>query len=263
MPEAGCRGPAASGSGSTITVCRRIFPALVFLGLVLAPPPAPATARVALPECVFVLHGLARGARSMVPLAAHLTEAGFAVHNLAYPSRSEAFPQLVSRLEREVAARTASCDALHFVTYSLGGLVVRDYLDRVPPPRLGRVVMIAPPNRGSEIVDAIGRMRTFRRLLGPVAPQLGTSAESLPNRLGPPRYPLGVIAGDRAINPLGWLLLPDPHDGTVSVASTRLDGMDDFLVVHRSHTFIMRAPEVAAQTIAFLRTGRFALHGAT
>jgi pimeloyl-ACP methyl ester carboxylesterase len=235
----------------------------VLLAPILAAAAAPAPTNPVRPECVLVLHGLARGARSMTPLAARLTAAGFTVHNLAYPSTSEPFPQLVSRLQHEVDARSEACSTVHFVTYSLGGLVVRDYLARTPPPRLGRVVMIAPPNGGSEIVDALGRMRTFRRLLGPVAPELGTSAESLPNTLGPPRYPLGVIAGDRAINPFGWLLLPDPHDGTVSVASTRLDGMDDFLVVHRSHTFIMRAPEVAEQTITFLRTGRFASHDAS
>jgi hypothetical protein len=208
-------------------------------------------------ECVFVLHGLARGARSMARLSTRLSDAGFVVHNFDYPSTSEPFARLVDLLEARVDREGPSCAAIHFVTYSLGSLVVRAYLERSPPARLGRVVMIAPPNHGSEIVDSLGDTWIFRTLLGPVAPQLGTSPQSVPNRLGPPRYALGIIAGDRANNPVGWLLLPPPHDGTVSVASARLDGMSDFIVVHRSHTFIVRASEVAIETIAFLRTGRF------
>lgn len=217
------------------------------------PPPA---------ECVFVLHGLARGARSMARLSTQLSDARFVVHNLDYPSTEEPFPRLVALLRTRVDHEGAACPAIHFVTYSLGGLVVRAFLEQSPPSRLGRVVMIAPPNHGSQIVDHLGDTWIFRTLLGPVASELGTTPESVPNRLGPPRYPLGIIAGDRAINPLGAVLLPDPHDGAVSADSTRLDGMSDFLVVHRSHTFIMQAPEVATQTIAFLRYGRFERHAA-
>lgn len=199
----------------------------------------------------------------MAKLAGHLEDAGFDVHNLAYSSRRKPFPDLVGGVATEVGERAGACAQAHFVTYSMGGLLVRGYLAAAPPPNLGRVVMIAPPNQGSEIVDSLGGSWLLRTILGPVAPRLGTAPEGIPARLGPPRFPLGVIAGDRAINPIGAWLLPDPNDGTVSVASTRLAGMADFLVVHRSHTFIMRAPEVAAQTIHFLRGGRFEHDGAS
>lgn len=121
--------------------------------------------------------------------------------------------------------------------------------------------MIAPPNQGSEIVDRLEHNFLFRKLMGPVASQLGTSEDKLARQLPPANYPVGIIAGDRPINPIGWLLFEGKHDGTVSVASTRLDGMTDFLLVHRSHTFIMNAPEVAEQTIHFLRHAKFRAHG--
>jgi len=208
-------------------------------------------------ECVFVLHGLARGTRSMSGLSAKLSAAGYVVYNLDYPSTRGSFPEMVSVLARAVDVHRTSCLKVNFVAYSLGALVVRGYLGDASFPQLGRVVMIAPPNHGSQIADSLGNARLFRSLMGTVATQLGTSPAKLPNQLPSPAYPLGIIAGDRPINPLGWLLIPNAHDGSVSVASTRLDGMSDFLLVHRSHTFIMNAPEVAQQTIRFLRQGSF------
>ena len=208
-------------------------------------------------ECAFVLHGYGRRAGSMRRLADRLSEAGFTVYSVDYPSRSEDFALLVGRLAAEVDSEAPRCTSLNFVGYSLGALLVRDYLGRHDVPRLGRVVMIGPPNHGSELVDRLGAGWLMRKLLGPVAPRLGTSKKSIPNQMGRPDFPLGVIAGDRMISPLGWLLLPRPHDGTVSVASARLDGMTDFLLVHRSHTFMIESREIADQTIAFLRHGRF------
>jgi hypothetical protein len=233
---------------------------LALLFLVASAVPAAAGDRPPAAECVFVLHGLARGAWSMAGLARRLSDAGFVVDNLDYPSTRASFPDLVSRLASRVDARAPTCATMHFVTFSMGGLVVRGYLDARRPERLGRVVMLGPPNHGTQLVDRLGGTWLFRTVFGAVATRLGTQSGSLPNTLGPPDYPLGIIAGDRAVNPVGWLLLPSPHDGTVSVASARLDGMTDVLIVHRSHTFMMRAPEVAAQTIAFLRHGRFERH---
>lgn len=221
------------------------------------PPASPALPEA---ECAFLLHGYGRSARSMRRLADRLSEAGYTVYNVDYPSMREEFPLLVGRLAAEVDSEAPRCASVNFVGYSLGGLVVRDYLGRHRIPRLGRVVMIGPPNHGSELADRFAAGWLMRKLLGPVAWRLGTSKDSIPNRLGRPDFPLGVIAGDRVISPLGWLLLPRPHDGTVSVASARLDGMTDFLLVHRTHTFMIASREVAEQTIAFLRHGRFVRH---
>ena len=117
--------------------------------------------------------------------------------------------------------------------------------------------MLAPPNQGSELADIANGSTLLRTMLGPTVVQLGTGEDSLPNRLPPPWYELGVIAGVDDINPIGSFFVPDPSDGTVAVASTRLDGMRDFVTVRKSHTFIMRSVDVADYVIRFLHTGRF------
>jgi pimeloyl-ACP methyl ester carboxylesterase len=152
---------------------------------------------------------------------------------------------------------SASCPKVHFVGYSLGALLVRGYLEQTHPKNFGRVVMIGPPNHGSEVVDAIGGTWLFKAIFGPVGSELGTSPGSLPARLGPPNFEFGVIAGNQSMNPLGWWLIPGENDGEVSVESARLDGMSDFVIVPENHTFMMNAPEVATETVAFLRTGHF------
>jgi len=208
-------------------------------------------------ECVIVLHGLARSSHSMSRLAGRLSAAGFLVDNVDYPSTREPFDELVAGLARAVERDSASCPKTHFVGYSLGALLVRAYLQQTRPTSLGRVVMIGPPNHGSEVVDFIGGTWLFHAIFGPVGSELGTSPRGLPAHLGPPNFEFGVIAGNQPINPLGRWLIPGENDGEVSVESTRLEGMSDFVVVPENHTFMMNAPEVAKETVAFLRTGHF------
>jgi triacylglycerol lipase len=90
-----------------------------------------------------------------------------------------------------------------------------------------------------------------------VGSEFGTSPESLPARLGPPNFEFGVIAGNPLINPLGRRLIPGENDGEVSVESTRLEKMKDFVIVPENHTFMMNALEVAKETATFLRSGHF------
>lgn len=194
----------------------------------------------------------------MQPLAQRLGDAGFRVHNLGYPSTRAEPQQLVDRIGAAVESRCADSSRLHFVTHSLGGILTRAYLAKQRPTALGRVVMLAPPNHGSEYVDFGRAWRLFETLLGPTAVELGTDPESLPNRLPQPDYDLGVIAGTGSVNPFSGAVLPGQHDGTVRLESTRLDGMRDFIALPVSHTFIMRNTEVARQVECFLREGRFA-----
>jgi pimeloyl-ACP methyl ester carboxylesterase len=208
-------------------------------------------------EDVVLLHGLGRSARTMRPIERDLAAAGYRVHSLDYPSTRATPDRLVAHLEAAIGQCCADADPLHFVTHSLGGIVARAYLAEHRPPHLGRIVMLAPPNHGSEYVDVAGGWKLFERLLGPTATQLGTSPNSLPNRLPAADFELGVVAGTGGFNPIGAALIAGESDGTVSVASTRLHGMSDFVAIDVSHTFIMRNDEVAAQTIAFLREGRF------
>lgn len=209
-------------------------------------------------ETVILLHGYGRTTFSMRPLQNRLEEAGFLVHNIGYPSMRRSPPELVELLDDRLRSCCRTAPRIHFVTHSLGGILVRAYLSENRLENIGRVVMLAPPNRGSEIADIVNGSDLLHAILGPTVVQLGTDANSLPNRLPPPWYDLGVIAGIDDINPIGSFFVPEPSDGTVSVASTRLAGMSDFITVQKSHTFIMRSADVANYIIRFLRTGRFA-----
>ena len=232
----------------------------VFLGVAPNAPLAAVERNSTSRECVILLHGLARTKRSMKPLVAALQKAGFNTVNIDYASRaapieklaSEAVPEGVSTCRRQGARR------IHFVTHSMGGILLRYYLAHHRPPELGRVVMLSPPNHGSEIADQLKENKLFRWFNGPAGQELGT--EGLPQRLGPVDYPVGVITGNKSALWDRWFsskLIPGPDDGKVSVESARLEGMTDFLVVPYSHSFIMRPVPVIRQVIHFLRHGRF------
>jgi pimeloyl-ACP methyl ester carboxylesterase len=217
------------------------------------------TAVAAEREQVILLHGMARTDRSMKPMAAALKDAGFGVTNVRYASRTAPIAQLSEEAigPALAACRRAGATRIHFVTHSLGGILVRSYLSRHAVPELGRVVMLGPPNQGSEVVDKIGAWTVFGWVNGPAGRELGTAPDSTPNRLGPATVCVGVIAGDRSINWINSLMIAGPDDGKVSVERTKLDGMADHLVVHTTHPFMMRNPAVIAQTIHFLREGKF------
>ena len=148
-------------------------------------------------------------------------------------------------------------ESVHFVTHSLGGILVRSLLEGQSDTYRGRVVMLAPPNQGSEIIDAFSPSPLLVSLLGPAGAALGTDSLSVPSRLGPVRFPLGIIVGDVSLTRLGSWLVPGPDDGLVGVEQARVEGQTDFLVLPTTHTTIMNQPETAAAVVSFLRTGRF------
>lgn len=205
-------------------------------------------------ECVVLLHGLTRTGQSMKSLEFALKNASYRVVNARYPSTQKPIEQLTSYVGK--AVQKCGTDRVHFVTHSMGGILARAWLRENRPANLGHVVMLAPPNQGSEVVDALGK-REFFGVVGPAAKELGTEADSLPRALGPANFSLGVIAGDKPSNRLFSSTLKGPNDGTVTVASTKLKGMSDHITLHVGHTFMMNNAVVIAQVLTFLRKGSF------
>lgn len=210
-------------------------------------------------ECVVLLHGLNRSWRAMQPLAEALQEVGYSTANVDYPSQLGTIEQIAPVAVRlgVQSCESAGASRVHFVTHSLGGILLRYENEREPIDNLGRVVMLGPPNQGSELVDRTVDWPGIEVLSGPAGRQLGTTSGSMPAKLGPIDFELGVIAGTRTINVLASAMLPDSDDGKVTVASTRIDGMSDFLVVENSHRYITRSDVVVRNTQSFLKTGRF------
>ena len=212
------------------------------------------------PRTVVLLHGLNRTSGSMQALSDALAGEGRRVVNLDYPSGRYPVAELAERVHARVAvccARAAARGGIDFVTHSLGGIVVRALRARHPELAIRRVVMLAPPNSGSEIADVLRDAPLYRLVTGPAGQELGTGADSVPNTLGAVDFELGVIAGRCSLNPLYSWLIPGDDDGTVAVARTRVAGMRDFVVIDASHTFVMFREEAIRQALAFLRDGRF------
>lgn len=210
-------------------------------------------------ECVVLIHGLWRTSLVMKPLEWFLARRGYRVVNVTLPTLRCTVQEMADEhLQNAITSRiTENAARIHFVTHSLGGIVARQYLSNHRLANLGRVVMLAPPNDGSPIVDRFKRFAAGRFFLGRGGRQLGAGPDDAPRRLGPVNFETGVIAGDRSLNPIfGWML-HGPNNGTVSVESTKVAGMKDFVIVHSTHTFIMWRAGTFQQVLKFLETGRF------
>ncbi len=211
-------------------------------------------------ECVILLHGLGRTTLSMQRMKRSLEGNGYYVANVDYPSRDhkiEVLAPLAIEDGLDQCGENSGKSTTHFVTHSLGGILVRVYLADNVIANLGRVVMLAPPNQGSKAVDEMERIPGFDWLNGPAGYQLGKGPESVPLSLGAADFDFAVIAGDRTIDPITSAVLDDPDDGKVSVSDTRLEGMRDFVVVPASHAMIMQDREVIRLVMNYLARGSF------
>jgi len=233
------------------------LPAGLFARSGVADPPVSAKT----PETVVLLHGLGRASDAMDSIAKRLRKAGYEVIGIDYPSRKLPENALLALIRHRVISCCAYKRRVHFVGHSLGGLLIRGLLESRPLNNLGRVVLLGTPNHGSELADRLkaADLEWVNVIAGPTALRLGTDANSFPNRLKAPYYEIGVIAGNRSLNPIGSWLIPGPDDGMVSIASTRLTGMSDFLIAPADHILMRYSKRIASAIIHFLRHGRFPL----
>lgn len=209
-------------------------------------------------DYVVVLHGIARTYRSMRALAKYLSGRGYSVLNVDYPSTRLPLELLVDHIQKQVLSfNRGTRQKIHFVGYSLGGLLARGLIHRYRPCNLGRVVQLAPPNQGSEVVDFWKNNFLFQKIFGPAGQDLGAREKQFSRILGPVDYELGIIAGNRTWDPVSSAMIPGSNDGKVSIESTKVPGLTDHITIASSHTFIIYHREAWHQTRHFLDNGKF------
>lgn len=253
----------ARGSCHDINVTERFQPTLAERVQMLIPPMLwdHAKCRDHAGEKVVLLHGLWRSRHAMEPLARRLESEGFCTLNIPYASSRQPLDRITREI-RDQVREFAGEEPVHFVTHSLGGIIARILIAESPPWKQGRLVMMAPPNGGSEIIDWISRKPLLRALIGPAGRSLST--DGIPSQL--PALPQGLeaiaIMGNRATIPFFTKLLGAENDGIVSAERGRLDGLRGFSVIGADHTFIQIHPDAVRQTLAFLKNGASALASA-
>ena len=211
-------------------------------------------------ERVVILHGIGRTSLSMAKVARIFRHAGYKEDNLGYNSTRDVLRTIIDDVYNRI--RHYSDDEntqVHFVCYSLGCLVTRGIIEQHRPANLGRVVMLGPPNQGSELADYLKDHAVSNWLFGPVLPQLGTANRHMLEKLigADADYELGIIAGRNALDPIGAAIIPDADDGRVPVERTKLHGMKEHLVVNANHTTLIINDAVIAQALHFIRNGHF------
>ncbi len=208
-------------------------------------------------DYVVILHGIARSNKHIQKLAIYLQKDGFDVINLNYPSTTYKIEDLTEIINKEISERVTEEKPIHFIGYSMGGLMVRALIHRYNYKNLGKVVQLAPPNQGSEVADFVKNFWSYKKIYGPAGQQLIANQNAVKHLFGEVNYELGIIAGNTTIDPISSVIIPGENDGKVAVERTKLEGTKDHIVVSASHTFFPSNKEVQNQTLHFLKNGNF------
>lgn len=204
-----------------------------------------------------ILHGIVRSSSHMEPLAERLVKEGFDVINLDYPSTDHTLSEIITIVNKKLTPQLTKDKPVHFIGYSMGGLVIRGILNQNRPENLGLVIQLASPNHGSEVADFLKKNVVYKAIYGPAGQELTTDSKHLHALLGNVDYDLGVIAGNASIDPISSYIIDGDDDGKVSIASTKIYGMKDHIVVDASHTFFPSNEDVHEQVVYFLRHKKF------
>jgi triacylglycerol lipase len=208
---------------------------------------------------IILLHGMYRSADAMQPLETFFRNEGYQITNISYPSTKYDIETLVRDYLHPAVqkAQRKGMQKIHFVTHSMGGILVRYYLKNHPLEGLGKVVMIAPPNQGTELAELFADSSWIDTNTGPAKLQLSAQQDSWVNQLGPVNFAVGIIAGNYNSNLLTAWLLPGEDDGVVSVESTKVQNMQDFMIVNEKHFKLRGNITVLHQAAYFLKHSSF------
>lgn len=210
-------------------------------------------------ECVVLVHGLWRSGFAMRSIADDLEDYGFHTVRIDYPSTEMEIPQLAEAFISDGVEQCQQAGAknIHLVTHSMGGILARQYLQNHTLPQGSRVVMLSPPNQGSDLSKKFSSNSWYRWLVGPAGASLTQNDNGIINQLLEVDEPIGVIAAYRnwSLWPESWL--PSPNDGTVSVKNMMLKEMDDVILVKSGHATMRYKEEIHHQIRHFIKTGGF------
>lgn len=210
-------------------------------------------------SCVVLVHGLWRSGFAMRSIESDLEDAGYETVSISYPSMDYDIPSLAQNwlTEGVNTCEERNAQHIHMVSHSMGGILIRQYLQTNQLPTGSKVVMLSPPNQGSELSQRFGKTWWYQLIVGPAGSSLTKENDGIIEQLKPVSEPVGIIAAHRqwSLWPESWL--PKPNDGTVSVESMKLDEMDDFLLIENGHAMMRYDNEIQAQIRHFLETGKF------
>lgn len=208
-------------------------------------------------DCAILIHGLGRSDTSMKKIERALSQTDYTVVNTHYSAKGKTVAALAEKTITKALEQCPKNKNIHFVTHSLGGILLREYLSQHDIAALERVVMLGPPNQGSEVADILNDSPLYFLLKNETVLELGTDSNSKPKTLGNINAELGIIAGNRSINWILSSIIPGSDDGKVSVENTKLAAMNDHIVLPVTHTFMMQNQQAVQQTIHFLEKGYF------